>query len=77
MPASGFLAFLLACGCFYVVSLLQLLLAPFGEVGWQGFLIVITLSPGAAGPLLTLLTLIEAAGLFVLTSKLMERKINL
>jgi len=76
MPASGFLAFLLACACFYIASLLQILLAPFGVVERFLFMITITLDTIAI-PLLALLTLLEAGVLFVLTSKLMERKINL
>jgi len=77
MPVPGLLAFLLACGCFYVISLLQLVLVPFGDVQRYWLLIIITLNSGAAVPLLILLTLLEAAALFILTSKLMERKINL
>jgi len=76
-PASGFLAFLLACGCFYVSSLLQLLSAPFSIVERYLFMIIITPASGIAIPFLIVLTLLEAAGLFILTSKLMERKINL
>ena len=78
LPVSGFLAFLTACGCFYAASLLQLLIAPFSYVERYLFLIIVT--PPAAGialPFLIVLTLLEAAGLFVLTSKLMEKRINL
>jgi hypothetical protein len=77
MPASGFLAFLLACGCFYIVNLLQFVLVPFSEVQRFGLLIILTLSSTAAIPFLILLTLLEAVILFVLTSKLLERKVNL
>ena len=77
MPVPGLLAFLTACGCFYVASLLQLILAPFGDVQRYWLLIIITLNNGTAIPLLILLTLLETAALFILTSKLMERKINL
>ena len=76
IPASGFLTFLLACACFYVVNLLTLFLAPFGEVQRFLFMIIIGLDITAI-PMLALLTLLEAGALFVLTSKLMERKINL
>ena len=77
-PASGFLAFLLACGCFYIATLLQLLIAPFSHVERYLFMIMITPNvTGIAIPFLIALTLLEAAGLFLLTSKLMERKINL
>jgi uncharacterized RDD family membrane protein YckC len=76
VPASGLLAFLLACACFYVISLLQLLLIPFGTVQRYGLLILLNLGSNAL-PFYALLTLLEAAALFVITSKLMERKINL
>ena len=77
MPASGLLAFLLACACFYISSLLQLVLAPFSDV--QRHLFFIMISPGSniAIPFLILLVLLETAGLFIITSKLLERKINL
>ena len=77
LPASGFLAFLLACGCFYIVNLFQLLLIPFGDVWRFGVFIFITIESGAAIPVFTLITLLQAAALFVLTSKLLERKVNL
>ena len=77
IPASGLLAFLSACGCFYAAGLLQLLIAPFSEVSRYLFMIIITPVSAIAIPLLIALTLLEAAGLFILTSKLMERKINL
>jgi len=75
-PASGLLAFLVACGCIYVISLLQLVLFPFGAFDRYGLFITMTLGENAL-PFYALLTLLEAAGLFVITSKLMERKINL
>ena len=74
--ASGFLAFLLACGCFYAVNLLWLIFAPFGEVWRFGIFITISI-PDALLPLCILLTLLEAAGMFILTAKLMERKMNI
>jgi len=78
MPASGLLAFLTACGCFYIATLLQLLIAPFSHVERYLFMIIITPNvTGIALPFLIVLTLLETAGLFVLTSKLLERRINL
>ena len=77
MPVSGLFAFLLACACFYVANLLQLVLLPFSEVTRYGLLIILTLGNGAAFPALLALLLLEAAGVFIVTSKLMERKINL
>jgi hypothetical protein len=75
-PASKLLTFLLACVCIYVISLLQLVLLPFGAVERYGLLITLYLENNAL-PFYTLLNLLEAAGLFVITSKLMERRINL
>jgi len=75
-PASKLLAFLLACACFYVVTLLQLVLVPFGTVDRYGLMIILNLGKNAL-PFYVLLILLEASGLFVINSKLMERKINL
>jgi len=77
MPASGLLAFLLTCGCFYAVSLSQLILIPFGSVHRYGLFILIELSGIAVLPVGLLLMLAEAAILFYFTSKLMERKMNI
>jgi len=77
MPASGFLAFLLACGCVYVASLLQLVLIPLSNVERYGLLIVLNFNNIAACPVYTLLVLLETVGLFILCSRLMERKVNL
>jgi len=76
IPANRLLAFLLACACIYVISLLQFVLLPFGTVERYGLLILLNLGRNAL-PFYALLTLLEAAALFVITSKLMERKINL
>jgi hypothetical protein len=75
-PASGFLTFLLACGCVYLVSLTPLILVPFGEAHRVGIFIIMSLSETAI-PFYVLLILLQGAGLFVLTSKLMERKMNI
>jgi hypothetical protein len=77
MPASGLLAFLTACACFYAVSLLQLILALFGTVQRYGLFIIVNVNNNAALPVFVLLTLLEAAGLFFVTSKLMERRMNI
>jgi len=76
IPASGLLAFLLACACCYISSLLQLLLIPLSTVERHGLLIILNIGKTAL-PFYALLILLEAAALFVITSKLMERKINL
>jgi len=75
-PAGGLLTALLAVGTAYAVSLSVLLLAPFGNVTRFGAIFTITL--GSAGTVLyALLALVEAAALFILTARLMERKMNL
>jgi len=72
----GWLTALLALGVAYAVSLSSLLLAPFGDVERQG--IFFTVTPNGLGNVLyILLILLEAAALFVLTSKLLERRINI
>ena len=76
MPASGLLVFLLGCACVYIVSLIQLILAPFGSVNRYAIFIMVTIN-GAALPAYILLLLVEAAALFVITAKLMERKMNI
>jgi hypothetical protein len=74
--ASGLLAFLLAWGCLYISSLLQLVSAPFGTVARFGPAFTITV--GHAGAWVNvIMTLIQVAVLFVLTSKLLERKVNI
>lgn len=77
MKASGFLSLLTAFGCIYIASLSQLLLTPFSDIQRQGLMIIVSPGNTAGIIMLTLLILLEAAGLFFLTSKLMERKINL
>ena len=78
IPASGLLAFLLACACVYVINALQIVLVPFGSIQriW-GIFFEISLGGSAACAAFCLLTLIEAAVLFVITSKLMERRMNI
>ena len=75
-PASGFMTALLACGCIYVFSLLGILMAPFGTVRSHGMFINITLVSELM-PAYALLLLLEAAGLFIITSRLLERKMNI
>jgi len=77
IPASGLLTILLALACFYIASLLQLVVTPFGEVQRFGLFLIVSPESGAALPLLVLLALLEAAGLFLITSRLLEKKINL
>ena len=77
MPAPGLLAFLLACLCFYAVSLSQLLLAPFGSVDRYGIFIIMSLGSNMIFPAYFLLLLLEAVLLFVITSKLMEKRMNI
>ena len=77
LPASGFLAFLLAYACVYAVSLSQLILVPFGSVQRFGIFIIISLGSNVMFIAYILLLLIEAAILFVISSKLLEKRINL
>jgi len=75
-PVGGLLTAALALAIIYIVNLLSFILAPFGEV--SRFAIFFTISLGRVGSALYVpLTLIEAAVLFILTSKLMERKVNI
>ncbi|MDR0323225.1 MAG: hypothetical protein LBI12_02105 [Treponema sp.] len=76
-PASGLLAFLLACGCIYAVNLLSLILVPFGIVERFNIFIILTFTSRMVIPFLVLLTLLEAAGLFFITSKLLEKRVNI
>jgi len=78
MPASRFLGFLLALGCLFIANMLmQLVLLPFDDVQRFGLLIISAPGSNLAYIFVILLTLAEAAGLFIITSKLMERKINI
>lgn len=76
LPASGLLSFLLACACVYAVNLLHVVLIPFGTVTRFRMFFIISIGSSAM-PFYILLLLLEAAGLFILTAKLMERKINI
>jgi len=74
--AGGFLAFLLAVGIYYLFTVSTLLLAPFGAVSW--FYGIITISVGYLGMgMYALLHLIFAAVMFILTSRILERKLNI
>ena len=77
LPAAGFLAVLMAFGCIYSVSLLQLVLAPFSIVERYGIFIILSLNNQAALVIHVLLILFSAALLFVLTSKFMEKRMNI
>ena len=75
-PAGGLLTVLLALVTAYVWSLTTFILAPFGTVGRYGIFFTITLNvPGLVA--FPLLLLVEAAALFIVTSKLLERKVNI
>ena len=74
--AGGFLAFALAVGIYYLFTVSNLLLAPFGSMSWYYGTIIV--SVGYLGMLMyALLHLIFAAVMFILTSRLMERKMNI
>jgi hypothetical protein len=75
-PAGGLLTVLLALGTMYVFSLTPFLLVPFAYVSRWGLFFSITLS--RTGQIMyTLLIIIQAATLFIITSRLMERKLNI
>ena len=75
-PAGGLLTALLSIGVIYATSLSTLLLAPFGTVSRFGIFFTVTI--GWVGSIFyILLTLIQAAVLFILTAKLMERRMNI
>jgi len=74
--AGGLLTAVLCVGVIYAISLSTLVLAPFGTVSRFGFFFTISLG-GAGAIMYALLTLIQAAVLYIVTSKLMERKLNI
>jgi len=75
-PAGGLLTALLALGISYAVTLSSFVMAPFGAINRFGIFFTITLG-GIGMAVYALLLLIEAAALFILTSKLLERKVNI
>ncbi|MCL2093656.1 MAG: hypothetical protein FWH12_05605 [Treponema sp.] len=77
LPAPGFFAFLLGCLCLYGVNLSQILLGPLGTVSRFGLFITISFPGFEWLPLLVLLFLAQAAGLFILTSKFLEQRIDI
>jgi hypothetical protein len=75
-PGGGLLTAALAVAISYIVNMLPLVLAPFGDI--SRFAVFFTISLNRAGSVMfILLTLIEAAILFALTSRLLERKVNI
>ena len=74
--AGGLLTVVSVLGVIYIISLMPIILAPFGTVSRFIVFFTITLS-GVGTAMYLLLTLMQTAALFVLTSRLMERKINI
>jgi hypothetical protein len=75
-PAGGLLTALFAVGVLFIINLSQFLLIPFGAVTRFGVSFIISL--GRSGMFAhSMLLLIIAAVLFVITSKLLERKVNI
>lgn len=72
----GWLTALLILGIIYVISLLPVILAPFGTVSRIGLYWSIELN-NVGSILYYLLYLIEAIVLYLFTAKLMERKMNI
>jgi len=75
-PAGGLLAFLTGVVVVYIMTLSPLLVAPFGEIERAYWFITVTVNNLGMG-LYALVIFILSAILFILTSKLFERKINL
>jgi hypothetical protein len=69
------LTILSVMGIYYLISLSYFLLAPFGAVSRFYWHFTITLD-GFGAVLYILLTLAQAAALYVMTSRLMERRVN-
>jgi len=75
-PAGGLLAFLVAVGVIYISNISAFLLAPFGTV--SRFYAFFTIDVGKLGMgMYALLIFIITAVMFVLSTRLMERKINI
>lgn len=75
--AGGLLTALVALGGMYIFSVSQLILAPFGTVTRFGLFIHINLG-GLLGLIpYAIFTLLYVAVLFIIASKLMERKLNI
>ena len=75
-PAGGFLAFLVAVGILYITNIATFLIAPFGHI--SRFFTFFVIDVGRLGiGMYTLLMFIIVAVMFVLTARLMERKINI
>jgi len=77
VPAGGLLALLVAVGVLYVTNISSFLLAPFGEVSRFYFFFTITIGYLLGTGLFALLLFIFAAIMFILTSRIMERKMNI
>ena len=75
-PGGWILNILFVLGVIYVLNLLQIVLAPFGEISRYGLFFTVSID-GVGVALYILLRFIEAAALFIITSRLMERKMNI
>jgi len=74
--AGGLLTFLTGVGVFYLMTLSPLLVAPFGDVSFFYGFITVTVGNLGMG-MYTIIMFMISAALFLLSSKLFERKINL
>ncbi len=79
MKGRGILSLLATLAALYVLSFLDFLAAPFGYIQYFGTMFIINVDYGlSAGAVAYLLALIaQCAVLFIVSSRLMERKINL
>jgi hypothetical protein len=75
-PAGFILSILTTAGVCVLLNLTSFLLVPFGTVSRFAWYFTVTVGQSGIIPY-TLLMLLQAAALFVVTTKLMERKINI
>ena len=76
-PASTLLALVTGFLCFYLVSLMRLLLAPLASVSNFGLIFTLNLNNSTGVIAFFVLTLLQVLFLFILTSKLMEKRMNI
>jgi len=75
-PVGGLLAFLIALGVLYITNISAFLIAPFGTV--SRFFAYFVIDVGTLGMgMYALLTFIFAAIMFLMTARLMEKKVNI
>ena len=76
-PASLFLALVTGFVINYLASLMRFLLAPFAEISNFGLFFILNLNNDTGVSAYFLLTFLQVILLFIVTSKLMEKRINI